>query len=85
MLVEMCRAVGADTYLSGQGGRDYVEPDALARAGIRHYFCRFSHPEYPQRFPPFIPNLSVADLLFNCGDHAREILDQAVALSTLES
>jgi len=85
MLVEMCRMVGADTYLSGQGARDYVEPDVLARAGIRHFFCRFIHPEYSQRFTPFIPNLSVVDLLFNNGDHAREILDQAVILSTLES
>jgi hypothetical protein len=84
MLVEMCRAVGADAYISGQGARDYVEPEVLARAGIRHFFCRFHQPEYPQAASPFIPNLSVLDLLFNCGEGAREILDRAVALSSLE-
>ncbi|MFD0274667.1 WbqC family protein [Kitasatospora sp. NPDC127111] len=33
-LVDLCRAVGADTYLCGTGGSRYVEPGRFAGAGI---------------------------------------------------
>lgn len=34
-LVEICRYVGADTYLAGQSGANYMEPDKFAEAGIK--------------------------------------------------
>jgi hypothetical protein len=67
-VLEMCRAVKADAYLSGVHGRDYLDVAAFGRAGVRLEFQDFQGPEYPQCWPgPFIPNLSVVDLLFNCG------------------
>ncbi|MFE7111304.1 WbqC family protein [Streptomyces sp. NPDC057575] len=33
-LVDLCRAVGADTYLCGTGGARYVEQQLFADAGI---------------------------------------------------
>ena len=88
MLIDMCRKTGADTYISGWGGKSYaksyVDLDAFRRAGLRHRFVRLSHPVYPQQGEPFIPNLSAIDLLFNCGPESRRILDGAAELSTIE-
>jgi len=84
MLIEMCRKVGADTYISGQGARGYVDPQLLRDAGIHHYLCCFEHPIYPQFHGRFIPNLSALDLLFNCGDEAKEILRRCIKASPLE-
>ncbi|MEU3572994.1 WbqC family protein [Kitasatospora sp. NPDC036755] len=38
-LVDLCQAVGADTYLCGTGGSRYVEPDLFAagRVELRHF------------------------------------------------
>jgi hypothetical protein len=73
-LVAICRALGADTYLSGAGGRGYLELERFERAAVRVVFQAFECPVYPQRFGPFEPNLSVVDLLFNCGAGSLDVL-----------
>ncbi len=73
-LVDICGRVGADTYLSGAGGQDYLDLGQFDAAGIRVAFQDFAHPAYPQRFGPFEPFMSVVDLLFNCGEESLEII-----------
>jgi hypothetical protein len=72
LLVELCRAVGADTYLSGSGGRRYMELERFEEAGIDVAFQEFTHPTYEQIFPAagFIPDLSVVDPLLCAGAEA---------------
>jgi hypothetical protein len=75
LIVDVCRALGATAYLSGSGGgRDYTDEALLAANRIELRYDEFSHPEYPQLWGPFEPNLSVLDLLFNCGPASRELL-----------
>ena len=83
LLIEMCQKVGADTFISGRGARDYVYPSLFDDAGIKHYFFDFVHPEYPQHRQTFVPNLSVLDLLFNVGPGAKDVIDEAVKMSSL--
>ncbi|MBI1945863.1 MAG: WbqC family protein [Deltaproteobacteria bacterium] len=68
-LVSVCRAVGASVYLSGQGGRQYMELGQFEAAGVEVRFQEFAAPSYPQQFAQlgFIPSLAVVDALFNCG------------------
>jgi hypothetical protein len=72
--LDICRYVGATTYVSGQGARDYNDEQAFASAGIRLDYVKFNHPVYPQMGEGFIPGLSVIDLLFNCGPNSKQIL-----------
>ncbi len=76
MLVDMCRHLGADTYLSPMGARDYLTDDAaFVAAGMRLEFQVYTHPTYPQLFGDFAPFMTAADLLFNVGaDKATEAL-----------
>lgn len=73
-LIELCRKLGAETYLAGAGGRDYMELERYRAAGIEVVFQEYRHPTYPQLFGDFAPNLSVLDLLFNCGPRSMEII-----------
>lgn len=76
-IIDMCKKVGADVYLSGRGGsHDYLELDKFERAGIRVEWQVFEHPVYPQRYQAlgFFPNLAFVDLLLNCGLHSRDVL-----------
>lgn len=70
-LIEICRAVGADTYLCG-GGADGYQDDALfAEHGVTLRYQDF-HPE-PYGDPArFLPGLSVIDYLMNAGAPARD-------------
>jgi hypothetical protein len=83
-LAELCRAVGGDTYLSGAYAVDaYLDPATLQAAGIRLAFQEWRAPVYRQLYPAagFVPDLSIVDLLFNEGPHAREILEQSGGVS----
>lgn len=69
LLANLCREVGADTYLSGPGGRRYMDEGAFEAAGVEVRWQEFEHPTYAQLFPNagFVPNLSIVDVLFCCG------------------
>jgi hypothetical protein len=68
-LVEICRHLGADVYLSGSCAKCYLELDRFAAAGMRVEFQAFEHPVYPQVNSPdkFQSHMSAIDGLFNCG------------------
>jgi WbqC-like protein family len=82
LIAEICKALGADAYLSGMGGgQDYTEAGELASAGVELRFDEFSPPEYPQLWGSFEPGLSTLDVLFNCGaDGCRDLLGDAPSL-----
>lgn len=73
-LVNICSAVGADAYLSGAGGHDYVEEGRFQEAGISLSYQDYQHPVYPQLFGDFVSHLSVVDLLLNCGPSSLDVL-----------
>lgn len=73
-LIEICKALGADTYLSGQDGRNYMDVEAFERAGIKVIFQDFHHPLYPQLFGSFEPCISAIDLVFNCGPEGLTLI-----------
>lgn len=80
LLAQICTRAGAGTMLSGDGARDYLEPEALRRHGIRVEWQDFRHPVYPQHSrgsADFVPRLSAIDLLLNTGPDALRALRQA--------
>lgn len=78
LLINLCKKLNADTYLSGQGGKmggkKYLEEDRFETAGIKLEYSDFVHPTYPQLWGDFIPGLSIIDLIFNCGPESIDIL-----------
>lgn len=76
-LIELCRAVGGDSYLSGaHAAGAYLDPDEMERSGLRVVYQRWRPPEYAQPYPAagFIPDLSIVDLLFQEGERSLQIL-----------
>jgi hypothetical protein len=73
-IIDLCRCTGSGAYLSGSGGRDYMDMALFDRNNIAVMFQDFKHPEYAQMFEGFEPYLSIIDLVFNCGHKSREIL-----------
>lgn len=73
-LIAITKHFGADTYLAGSGGRNYMDLDRYTRSGIEVIFQEYHHPVYDQLFGAFEPCLSVVDLLFNHGEESLKIL-----------
>jgi hypothetical protein len=75
-LVSICKAVGATTYLSGPGGRAYMDLSLFEAANIRVVFQEYAPVEYTQLFPAhgFLSHLAVVDALFNVGPQGTPAL-----------
>jgi hypothetical protein len=67
LLVELCRAVGGDTYLSGDGSDGYLESEMFAAGELALAFQEFTPPRYSQPTADYVPGLSIVDALMNCG------------------
>ena len=73
-LIAITKHLGADTYLAGAGGREYMDLDKYNKSGVKVIFQDFKHPVYGQLFGGFEPFMSVIDLIFNHGDKSLMIL-----------
>jgi hypothetical protein len=67
LLLDICRAIGASTYLAGTGAKSYQEDAKFEENGIAPVYSPFSQQRYRQLFGEFVGNLSVVDVLMNCG------------------
>jgi hypothetical protein len=78
MLLNICKMLGANRYVSSIGAREYmIEDDAeelFEKEGVKVEFLEYNHPEYPQLFGNFISHLSFIDCLFNCGPDSAKIV-----------
>lgn len=76
-VLALCHAVGADGYVNPIGGQSLYSGAAFAARSIRLEFLRPRLPEYPQLGGPFVPGLSIVDvLMFNSRDAVRDMLGQ---------
>lgn len=83
LVFEICRKVGATSYLSGISGRDYLNENQFKSAGIELQFQEFHHPIYRQLHTPFVPCLSFLDLLLNHGPASADIL-KGIGVETIK-
>src|SRR3989338_707273 len=66
-IIDICKEVGAKTYLSGIGGKDYLDLKRFEEEGIKVDFQEYVHPTYKQRYPGFVSYMCALDALFNVG------------------
>jgi hypothetical protein len=80
LILAQCKSIGADIYLSGIGGKAYLDIPLLESAGVKVVFQDFNPPVYSQLHGTFVPNLSVVDYLFCHG--GENWIPQQVFLET---
>jgi|10_taG_2_1085330.scaffolds.fasta_scaffold00447_10 hypothetical protein len=73
-LVDICQTLGAKTYLSGTGARDYLQLEEFADIDV--VWQSFIHPHYQQNSGMFVENMSALDLLFNEGPLSQRFFIQ---------
>jgi len=69
----LCQAVGADVYVNSIGGIELYAKDSFLANGIELKFLKPKQLEYPQLGAPFVPWLSIIDvLMFNPIDMVQQ-------------
>ncbi len=74
LLVSLCRALHADQYLTLCAAARYLDKNKFRSNNIELNCVHFSPRAYPQLWGEFRYNLSVLDLLLNCGPKALDII-----------
>ena len=72
--LRMLQQLGASSFLIGPRALAYTDVAAFRSAGMGLEVKRYDYVEYPQLHGPFLGPVTVLDLLFNLGDHARTYL-----------
>ena len=71
-IVDIVKAVGGGTYISGFGGEGYIEDQKFSDSGIALKYQNFKEVNYNQGERVFIPGLSIVDTIFwNGWDETR--------------
>jgi len=73
-LIDICRKLGADTYISGQGAKNYLQKELFMEYNINLKFQEYKIPCYRQAYKGWVENLSIVDVLFCCGDDSLKIV-----------
>ena len=77
-LVNVCKKLGADTYISGIGGKKYLDEKLFEKNKIILKYQNYTPIKYTQHMSKsFIPNLSIIDLLANAGSESGKLLKES--------
>lgn len=83
-LIAICRQVDIDLFYDGKKAEDFLDVNLFSARGIEVKFQHYTHPRYRQVYDPFIPYLSVVDLLFNYGNKSVDMILQNPGIHDIE-
>ena len=73
-LLDVVRAVGGTTYVTGHGARNYLDHGMFEDAGIAVEYMQYQCIPYPQLHGTFTPYVTALDLLANCGREGQHVI-----------
>lgn len=74
LLIDICKKTGADTYLSGDGARVYVNEMQFRHSSLNHVFNNFKHVKYQQYGDGFLEGMGIIDALFMHGPNTLSLI-----------
>jgi len=76
-LISDCVLFGAKEYINAIGGMELYDKEEFKKAGVDLLFLKSKPIEYKQFYHPFVPNLSILDvLMFNSVEQTNELLSR---------
>lgn len=76
-VLEICKALNADTYYNAIGGQELYSKERFKSWGISLSFLKTNRIEYPQFRNEFLSNLSIIDvMMFNSKEEIKRMLEE---------
>jgi hypothetical protein len=74
-VINICHKIGADKYISGPAGKNYIDERKFKSENINLQYKDYSgYPQYQQLWGDFEHAVSIIDVIFNCGDKAPDYI-----------
>ncbi len=78
-LVDICEQLSADIYVSGPSAKSYINNYSFFRRKIEIIWFNYEdYPIYDQLWGDFVHQISILDLLFNCGPNSKNYLKHLI-------
>ena len=69
--INLCKLLGCDYFINGPSARTFMDTSLFLENGIELDYISYCYPEYEQLHQPFVHEVTVLDVIFNCGPDAR--------------
>ena len=69
--INLCKLLGCDYFINGPSAEAFMNASLFLENGIVLDYISYSYPEYEQLHRPFVHEVTVLDVIFNCGPDAR--------------
>lgn len=74
-LIDLCEKSEASVYVSGPAAQDYIDQTLFNESKIQLKWFEYpNYSEYPQLWGEFEHNVSILDLMFNCGKESYKYM-----------
>ena len=74
-VVLICKELGATKYVNAIGGQEFYDKQWFAEQGLELFFIQSTFTEYKQFYHPFVPHLSIIDLMmFNSKEEVKRFI-----------
>lgn len=68
--IEICNELNCTHFINGPSSKKFLNLDLFKENKIEVEFINYIYPEYKQLYIPFCHNVSILDLIFNCGSNS---------------
>lgn len=75
-LIDIIKYLNGKIYVSGPAAKNYIDIEKFKQNNIDIYFMNYNYPEYPQLYGKFIHEVTVLDVIFNCGENSLKYIFQ---------
>jgi hypothetical protein len=72
--IEICKTVGATHFINGPKSKEFMNDELFTDANIDLSYIEYQYPEYPQLYGDFTHQVSILDLIFNCGNNSPDYI-----------
>ncbi len=74
-LINICKDIGVNKYFTGPAAKEYLDESLFSNNNIEvNYFDYVGYKVYPQLYGDFNHNVSILDLIFNCGNYSNNFV-----------
>lgn len=73
-LIDLLKKLNATSYLSGPSADAYLDKEVFRRNDIQLEYKSYDFAPYPQLWGDFVGEVTVLDLIANCGPDARQLI-----------
>lgn len=73
-VIKLCKTLDCNYFINGPASKAFMNEKLFEEENITLEYMSYDYKEYDQLYPPFNHYVTVLDVLFNCGENAKELI-----------